>query len=134
MLVCAFQKALALSTASDKSLLCGLAATLARHCGYTTRCLRVLLQHKTDKKVTLAALFSCKKTTIPNQSALVTIFLATQTESITLRITRKLSLSLLIAGCAAMWWLAGLYLYLSPNLPEADTLRDVKLQDPYAGF
>lgn len=28
------------------------------------------------------------------------------------------------------WWLAGLYLYLSPNLPEADTLRDVKLQTP----
>lgn len=29
-----------------------------------------------------------------------------------------------------LWWLAGLYLYLSPNLPEADTLRDVKLQTP----
>ena len=55
-------------------------------------------------------------------------------ESITLRITRKLSLSLLIAGCAAMWWLAGLYLYLSPNLPEADTLRDVKLQVPMRVF
>ncbi len=35
-----------------------------------------------------------------------------------------------IALCAGIWGLAGLYLYLSPNLPDADTLRDVKLQTP----
>ena len=44
--------------------------------------------------------------------------------------TRTLLISFIIAGCAAIWWLAGLYLYLSPNLPDADTLRDVKLQTP----
>ena len=36
----------------------------------------------------------------------------------------------MVLSCAALWWLAGLYLYLSPNLPDADTLRDVKLQTP----
>ena len=51
-----------------------------------------------------------------------------------MRIIRKLSLLMLITGCAAIWWLAGLYLYLSPNLPEADTLRDVKLQTPMRVF
>ena len=45
-------------------------------------------------------------------------------------LTRTLLISFIIAGCAALWWLAGLYLYLSPNLPDADTLRDVKLQTP----
>lgn len=30
----------------------------------------------------------------------------------------------------AVWGLAGLYLYLSPNLPNPDSLRDVKLQTP----
>lgn len=45
-------------------------------------------------------------------------------------LTRTLSVGLAILGCAALWWLAGLYLYLSPNLPDADTLRDVKLQTP----
>ncbi len=45
-------------------------------------------------------------------------------------LTRTLLVSFIIAGCAALWWLAGLYLYLSPNLPDADTLRDVKLQTP----
>jgi len=44
--------------------------------------------------------------------------------------TRKLTAIAVIALCAMLWWLAGLYLYLSPNLPEADTLRDVKLQTP----
>ena len=44
--------------------------------------------------------------------------------------TRKLTAFAIIAFCAMLWWLAGLYLYLSPNLPEADTLRDVKLQTP----
>jgi penicillin-binding protein 1A len=31
---------------------------------------------------------------------------------------------------AALWLLAGVYLYLSPNLPDVETLRDVKLQTP----
>ena len=31
---------------------------------------------------------------------------------------------------AAIWWLAGLYLYLSPKLPEAAALQDIKLQTP----
>ena len=30
----------------------------------------------------------------------------------------------------ALWLLAGIYLYLSPNLPDVATLRDVKLQTP----
>ncbi|MCP5128519.1 MAG: penicillin-binding protein 1A [Pseudomonadales bacterium] len=30
----------------------------------------------------------------------------------------------------AVWLLAGMYLYLSPNLPDVATLRDVKLQTP----
>ena len=37
--------------------------------------------------------------------------------------------SVLIAA-AAIWWLAGLYLYLSPRLPEASALQDIKLQTP----
>ncbi len=47
-----------------------------------------------------------------------------------MRFTRRLSVFAFIAACGGLWWLAGLYLYLSPNLPEADTLRDVKLQTP----
>ena len=31
---------------------------------------------------------------------------------------------------AAIWLLAGVYLYLSPSLPDVETLRDVKLQTP----
>ena len=31
---------------------------------------------------------------------------------------------------AAIWWLAGLYLYLSPKLPAAEALQDIKLQTP----
>lgn len=31
---------------------------------------------------------------------------------------------------AAVWLLAGVYLYLSPNLPDVETLREVKLQTP----
>ena len=31
---------------------------------------------------------------------------------------------------AGLWLLAGVYLYLSPNLPDVETLRDVKLQTP----
>ena len=30
----------------------------------------------------------------------------------------------------ALWLLAGVYLYLSPNLPDVETLRDVRLQTP----
>lgn len=47
-----------------------------------------------------------------------------------MRLTRKLSVFAAVSLCAVVWWLAGLYLYLSPNLPEADTLRNVKLQTP----
>jgi penicillin-binding protein 1A len=32
-----------------------------------------------------------------------------------------------LGGC---WLLAGIYLYLSPNLPDVETLRDVRLQTP----
>lgn len=45
-------------------------------------------------------------------------------------VNRNLTLIAVITACAAVWWLAGLFLYLSPNLPEAEALRDVKLQTP----
>ena len=51
-------------------------------------------------------------------------------ENTVLRITRKLAVLALISSCAIAWLLAGLYLYLGPNLPEAETLREVKLQTP----
>ncbi len=38
--------------------------------------------------------------------------------------------ALLLITAAALWWLAGLYLYLSPKLPEAEALTDIKLQTP----
>ena len=38
--------------------------------------------------------------------------------------------SLVLITAAAVWWLAGLYLYLSPKLPEAEALTDIKLQTP----
>lgn len=44
-----------------------------------------------------------------------------------LRILLRLSLLGLLAG---IWLLAGVYLYLSPNLPDVETLREVKLQTP----
>ena len=44
-----------------------------------------------------------------------------------LRIVLRLSLFGLLG---ALWLLAGAYLYLSPSLPDAKTLRDVKLQTP----
>jgi penicillin-binding protein 1A len=47
-----------------------------------------------------------------------------------LRRTRTLLKGSLLATCAALWWLAGLYLYLSPNLPDAATLRNITLQTP----
>ncbi len=36
----------------------------------------------------------------------------------------------LFGSCGALWLFAGVYLYLSPNLPDVETLRDVKLQTP----
>jgi penicillin-binding protein 1A len=44
-----------------------------------------------------------------------------------LRLVLRLSLFGLLG---ALWLLAGVYLYLSPNLPDVETLRDVKLQTP----
>ncbi len=44
-----------------------------------------------------------------------------------LRLVLRLSLFGLLG---ALWLLAGVYLYLSPNLPDVDTLRNVKLQTP----
>ena len=37
---------------------------------------------------------------------------------------------LMLLGCAGVWWLAGLYLYLSPRLPEESALRNITLQTP----
>ncbi len=43
----------------------------------------------------------------------------------------RLFLRLALFGLfATLWLLAGVYLYLSPNLPDVETLRDVKLQTP----
>ncbi len=43
----------------------------------------------------------------------------------------RLCLRLALFGfLGAIWLLAGVYLYLSPNLPDVETLRDVKLQTP----
>jgi len=36
----------------------------------------------------------------------------------------------LVLACAGAWWLAGLYLYLSPRLPEESALRNITLQTP----
>lgn len=44
-----------------------------------------------------------------------------------LRFLLRLSL---FGSCGALWLLSGVYLYLSPNLPDVETLRDVKLQTP----
>jgi penicillin-binding protein 1A len=44
-----------------------------------------------------------------------------------LRLILRLSLFGLLG---ALWLLAGVYLYLSPNLPDVETLRDVQLQTP----
>ena len=35
-----------------------------------------------------------------------------------------------LGACGACWLLAGIYLYLSPGLPDVETLRDVRLQTP----
>jgi penicillin-binding protein 1A len=44
-----------------------------------------------------------------------------------LRLLVRLALLGILSG---LWLLAGVYLYLSPNLPDVDTLRDVRLQTP----
>ena len=44
-----------------------------------------------------------------------------------LRVVLRLTLFGFFGG---LWLLAGVYLYLSPNLPDVATLRDVKLQTP----
>ena len=44
-----------------------------------------------------------------------------------LRITLRLAL---LGFLGSTWLLAGVYLYLSPSLPDVETLRDVKLQTP----
>ena len=46
--------------------------------------------------------------------------------STALTLTRYIAL----LACAAIWWLAGLYLYLSPNLPEESALRNITLRTP----
>jgi penicillin-binding protein 1A len=38
--------------------------------------------------------------------------------------------SIILGLFAGLWLAAGVYLYLSPNLPDVETLRDVKLQTP----
>jgi penicillin-binding protein 1A len=43
---------------------------------------------------------------------------------------RFLLRSTILGFFAGLWLLAGVYLYLSPNLPDVETLRDVKLQTP----
>lgn len=47
-----------------------------------------------------------------------------------MRTTRKLTWFFALICAGVVWGFAGLYLYLSPNLPEADTLRDIKLRTP----
>ncbi len=43
----------------------------------------------------------------------------------------RILLRLVLLGLlGSLWLLAGVYLYLSPNLPDVETLRDVKLQTP----
>ena len=48
-----------------------------------------------------------------------------------LRLVLRLSLFGLLG---ALWLFAGTYLYLSPNLPDVETLRDVKLQTPMSVY
>ncbi len=47
-----------------------------------------------------------------------------------MRILRALLRLTLFGLFGAFWLFAGIYLYLSPNLPDVATLRDVKLQTP----
>ena len=45
-------------------------------------------------------------------------------------VTRKLSVLAIIAACGVVWGLAGLYLFLSPRLPEPEALQNITLQTP----
>ena len=47
----------------------------------------------------------------------------------------RLILRLALLGFfGAIWLLAGVYLYLSPSLPDVESLRDVKLQTPMSVY
>ena len=43
---------------------------------------------------------------------------------------RKMILYGALIACAGIWWMAGLYLYLSPKLPEESALRNITLRTP----
>ena len=45
-------------------------------------------------------------------------------------VVKQSAKALMLITAAGVWWLAGLYLYLSPKLPEAEALTDIKLQTP----
>ena len=45
-------------------------------------------------------------------------------------VTRKLSVLAVIGACGMIWGLAGLYLFLSPRLPEPEALQNITLQTP----
>ena len=45
-------------------------------------------------------------------------------------VTRKLSVLAFIGACGMIWGLAGLYLFLSPRLPEPEALQNITLQTP----
>lgn len=45
-------------------------------------------------------------------------------------VTRKLSVLAIISACGVVWGLAGLYLFLSPRLPEPEALQNITLQTP----
>ena len=47
-----------------------------------------------------------------------------------MRFLRFLLRMALLGALGGLWLLAGVYLYLSPNLPDVETLRDVRLQTP----
>ncbi|MDA8752848.1 transglycosylase domain-containing protein, partial [Halieaceae bacterium] len=47
-----------------------------------------------------------------------------------MRFLRFLLRLVLLGTLGGLWLLAGVYLYLSPNLPDVETLRDVRLQTP----
>ena len=47
-----------------------------------------------------------------------------------MKILRALVRLSLFGLFGSLWLFAGIYLYLSPNLPDVATLRDVKLQTP----
>jgi penicillin-binding protein 1A len=51
-----------------------------------------------------------------------------------MKFLRFLSRFALFGLFGTLWLLAGVYLYLSPNLPDVETLRDVKLQTPMSVY